>query len=189
MAQALAEAKGAPGRLEKVSGSWDRLILVDYAHTPAALETALGALKELEPGRLLAVFGCGGDRDRLKRPLMAKAAGRLADLTVLTSDNPRTENPLAIIEEAQAGLLELGVPYLSQSEALEADRGYAVDSDRRSAIFLAVSMMRKGDILLIAGKGHEDYQIINRTKIPFDDRLAAREAVSRITASSGGKAD
>ncbi|MDR1083744.1 MAG: UDP-N-acetylmuramoyl-L-alanyl-D-glutamate--2,6-diaminopimelate ligase [Deltaproteobacteria bacterium] len=187
--KALARAAGAPGRLEKVSGPDGCLILVDYAHTPAALETALTALRELNPGRLLVLFGCGGDRDRLKRPLMGMAAGSLADLTVLTSDNPRTEDAQAIIRDAQAGLDSLLIPELDGKTAAGAFRGYLVEPDRRAAIFLAVSLLRKNDILLIAGKGHEDYQIIRRTKIPFDDRLVAKEALEKFGPNSVKKAE
>ncbi|MDR2141134.1 MAG: UDP-N-acetylmuramoyl-L-alanyl-D-glutamate--2,6-diaminopimelate ligase [Deltaproteobacteria bacterium] len=179
--EALAQAKGAPGRLEKVGGPGTPLILVDYAHTPAALETALLALRALKPRRLLAIIGCGGDRDRLKRPLMGEAAGRLADLPILTSDNPRTEDPLAIIEDARVGLERVAGPELTPRAAQAATqgnlKGYLIEPDRRKAIFLAVSLIQKGDILLIAGKGHEDYQIIGRQKLPFDDAKVAYEAV------------
>jgi UDP-N-acetylmuramyl-tripeptide synthetase len=187
--KALAKAAGAPGRLEKVPGPDGYLILVDYAHTPAALETALTALRELNPGRLLVLFGCGGDRDRLKRPLMGMAAGNLADLTILTSDNPRTEDAQAIIKDARTGLDSLFIPNLDRKTAAGAFRGYLVEPDRRSAIFLAVSLLKKNDILLIAGKGHEDYQIIQRTKIPFDDRLAAKEALEKLGPNSEKKAE
>jgi UDP-N-acetylmuramoyl-L-alanyl-D-glutamate--2,6-diaminopimelate ligase len=176
MVKALRNSQGAPGRLEKITGPKDSLILVDYAHTPGALETALKALSELKPARLITVFGCGGDRDRQKRPLMGQAAGKYSDLTVLTSDNPRTEDALSIINEAKAGLDFLEIPLLDHTLA-QSQKGYVVESDRRKAIFLAVSLLKKGDILLIAGKGHEDYQIIQRTKNPFDDRLVAKEAV------------
>jgi UDP-N-acetylmuramoyl-L-alanyl-D-glutamate--2,6-diaminopimelate ligase len=185
--KALATAKGAPGRLEAVASPPETLVLVDYAHSPGALETVLKALRQLKPNRLLAIFGCGGDRDRLKRPLMGEAVARGADLAILTSDNPRTEEPLAIIAEARVGLSRLNVPLLTEKEAAMSQRGYLVEPDRRKAINLAASILQRGDILLIAGKGHEDYQIINREKWPFDDRLVARQALELAFSQSAGQ--
>jgi UDP-N-acetylmuramoyl-L-alanyl-D-glutamate--2,6-diaminopimelate ligase len=177
ISEALFHARGAPGRLEVVPSLDDTLVLVDYAHTPGALETVLKSLRELKPERVITVFGCGGDRDRLKRPLMGEAAGRLSDIVILTSDNPRTEDPLDIINEAKIGLERIEVPKISKDDINNRQNGYLVEVDRREAIFLAASILKKGDILLIAGKGHEDYQIINRDKWPFDDRVVARQAL------------
>ncbi|MDR2613579.1 MAG: UDP-N-acetylmuramoyl-L-alanyl-D-glutamate--2,6-diaminopimelate ligase [Deltaproteobacteria bacterium] len=169
-ASVLSEAPGAPGRLSR-TGSDDRfLALVDYAHAPGALEAAISAARDLGPARLIALFGCGGDRDRGKRPLMGKAAAG-ADVAVLTSDNPRTEDPLAIIAEAEAGLAGAGMRRAGPGGAagVAAAGTYLVEPDRRVAIRLAVDLMREGDILLVAGKGHEDYQIVGREKRHFDD--------------------
>ena len=174
IARGVAALKGVPGRLERVEGAPGFAILVDYAHTPDALERAMAVLRPLCAGRLIVVFGCGGDRDRTKRPLMGRAAARDADLAVVTSDNPRTEDPLAIVEEVLGGVRREPIPALS---SLEGRRGYLVEPDRRKAIFAAVTAAREGDIVLIAGKGHEDYQILGKQKIHFDDREEAREAL------------
>jgi len=169
--------RGVPGRLERVTEPDDPFaVLVDYAHTPDALERAMEALRPLCPGRLVVVFGCGGDRDRTKRPLMGGAVARIADLYVVTSDNPRTEEPLSIIEAILGGVQAEGIERL---EGLDAARGYLVEPDRRAAIGMAVAAARPGDIVLIAGKGHEDYQILGTNRIHFDDREEAREALSR----------
>ncbi len=170
-----------PGRLERVGDDVDLpTVLVDYAHTPDALEKLLRTVRPLSPGRLLAVFGCGGDRDRTKRAPMAQAVARHADLAIATSDNPRTEDPLAILAEVEAGLDKL--PERSLDELASAANGYCIEPDRRTAIERAVAAARSEDTVVIAGKGHEDYQIIGRDRLPFDDRrealraLAAREA-------------
>jgi UDP-N-acetylmuramoyl-L-alanyl-D-glutamate--2,6-diaminopimelate ligase len=131
-------------------------------------------LKPLCRGRLIVVFGCGGDRDRSKRPLMGRAVARGADLCVVTSDNPRTEEPLAIIEAIVAAVSAEALPPL---RTLDAERGYFVEPDRRRAIVTAVTAARPGDIVLLAGKGHEDYQILGRTKVHFDDREIAAKAL------------
>jgi UDP-N-acetylmuramoyl-L-alanyl-D-glutamate--2,6-diaminopimelate ligase len=160
--------------------------LVDYAHSPDALEKVLGAVRPLTGGKLVTVFGCGGDRDRGKRPAMGEIAGRLSDVTVLTSDNPRTERPIAILEEIEAGIsrtqaIKLDISTLqsrgaeSRKPISESKRGYFVEADRRTAIGIALSISRPGDLVLIAGKGHEDYQILGAEKIHFDDREVARE--------------
>jgi UDP-N-acetylmuramoyl-L-alanyl-D-glutamate--2,6-diaminopimelate ligase len=167
---------GVSGRLEPVAAGQDFTVLVDYAHTPEALAGVLGSLRALVPGRLLCVFGCGGDRDRGKRPLMGEAVGRSADLAVLTSDNPRTEDPLAIIADAEPGLARAGLPRVR--ELAEAVRGYVVLPDRTAAIAAALAAARSGDCVVIAGKGHEDYQIVGTEKRPFDDRTAARAALA-----------
>jgi UDP-N-acetylmuramoyl-L-alanyl-D-glutamate--2,6-diaminopimelate ligase len=138
-------------------------VLVDYAHTAEALDKVLAALRPLCRGKLVVVFGCGGDRDRGKRPLMAAAVERHADVAVLTSDNPRSEDPLAILDEVARGF--------------RARRGVRILADRREAIFEAVRGARKGDLLVIAGKGHETGQITREGVLPFDDREVAREAL------------
>jgi len=160
------KATPVPGRFEAIPNDKGIGVLVDYAHTPDALLKLLDAAKALQPRRLIAVFGCGGDRDRTKRPIMARIVSERADITVVTSDNPRTEDPLAIIEEIKTGLL-----YGSNAVSIP---------DRRDAIQAAVNMAREGDIVVIAGKGHEDYQIIGRTKYPMDDRKMAREALEAL---------
>jgi UDP-N-acetylmuramoyl-L-alanyl-D-glutamate--2,6-diaminopimelate ligase len=176
VAKGLAALTRVPGRLERISGR-GRHVFVDYAHTDDALERALAALRPFVRGRLLCVFGCGGDRDRGKRPLMAEAAGRGCDLCIVTSDNPRTEDPLAIIDEMVAGFDRLGVSRLSEGAARDGNRGYLVEPDRRAAIGLAVSLVREEDVILLAGKGHEGYQIVGAEKRPFDDRDEARRAL------------
>ena len=161
----LESAHGVPGRFEAVRAGQPFAVIVDYSHTPDSLENALEAARGFAAGRLICVFGCGGDRDRGKRPLMGEIATRLADHTIITSDNPRSEDPLAIIDEILAGVHE----------------GRAVvEPDRRVAIEQAVAQARPGDVVLIAGKGHETGQIIGSVKVPFDDRLVARAALERI---------
>ena len=163
---AIAQCKGAPGRLERVPVPANRFsVFVDYAHTDDALKNVLGTLRELKngQGRLIVVFGCGGDRDRKKRPLMAKAAASLADYVYVTSDNPRTEKPEDIIAEILTGMPQ--------------DASYTAICDRAEAIKAAISSAREGDIILIAGKGHEDYQEINGVKHPFDDRIVAAKCL------------
>jgi UDP-N-acetylmuramoyl-L-alanyl-D-glutamate--2,6-diaminopimelate ligase len=180
-ARILAGSRGAPGRLERVGQNGDYLVLVDYSHTPGALAAALETLRELNPTRLICVFGCGGDRDKGKRPLMAKEAGRLADVAVLTSDNPRTEDPLAIMADAARGFEEAGLTASESCSRVGRNHGtYLAEPDRALAIKAACGMMEAGDILLIAGKGHEDYQIIGTTKRHFDDRKEALEALEAL---------
>ena len=168
-----------PGRLEPVEGTGDVSVLVDYAHTDDALTNVLSTLAPLAKGRLITVFGCGGDRDRKKRPKMAAAAAAGSHKVIVTSDNPRTEDPAAIIEEILVGFegtdysrVEPGGSFWQDSRKV-----YTVIPDRREAIRFAVSRAKGGDIVLLAGKGHEDYQIIGTTKYPFDDRLEAKEAL------------
>ena len=162
-AEALYHARPVPGRFEAVQNDRGIGIIIDYAHTPDALEKLLESARKLEHKRVITVFGCGGDRDRNKRPKMARAASELSDVTVLTSDNPRTEDPQAILDEVATGL------------ALNKDAMKIID--RREAIKYAVDHAQPGDIVVIAGKGHENYQIIGRTKYPMDDRELAREAL------------
>ena len=170
---------GAPGRLERVPDRAGRFIYVDYAHTPDALRNVLSALQQIKTRRLICLFGCGGDRDRRKRPLMGAIAGKMSDLAVVTSDNPRTEDPEAIIADILPGIKDVR-PRAYQAEALHSgwsEPGYVVLPDRRAAIALAVGLARPGDTLLIAGKGHENYQIIGRQTIPFDDCAVAAQAI------------
>jgi UDP-N-acetylmuramoyl-L-alanyl-D-glutamate--2,6-diaminopimelate ligase len=155
-------------------------VLVDYAHKPDALEAVLGALRALKPRRLICVFGCGGDRDRGKRPLMGRIAARMADLPVLTSDNPRSEDPLRIIAEVEAGIAEVGLKRIGE-RAAESERGYLVEPDRRAAIAIALRIARAGDIVVIAGKGHEDYQLVGGRRLDFDDRVVVRELVGAMS--------
>ena len=165
----LAELKAVPGRFEQVEAGQPFLVLVDYAHTDDALRNLLTTARELigRGGRIITVFGCGGDRYRTKRPLMGQVASSLSDLVVLTSDNPRSEDPGAIIQDALAGLEKTGARHL-------------VEPDRARAIELALREARTGDIVLIAGKGHETCQIIGDRVLPFDDRLVARQLLERL---------
>ncbi|MCS6797747.1 MAG: UDP-N-acetylmuramoyl-L-alanyl-D-glutamate--2,6-diaminopimelate ligase [Myxococcota bacterium] len=178
--RALPRAVGAPGRLQRVGAPDEsRLVLVDYAHTPDALARVLEAVRALTPGRLLCVFGCGGDRDRSKRPRMGEAAGRGADLCIVTSDNPRSEPPHAILDAIVPGLEQTGQPRLSERALGTASRGYVVVEDRAQAIGLAVAAAREGDTVLIAGKGHERWQIVGAERRPFDDVAVAAAALAR----------
>jgi UDP-N-acetylmuramoyl-L-alanyl-D-glutamate--2,6-diaminopimelate ligase len=168
-----------PGRVERIEGggAGAPTVLVDYAHTPDAVEKVLRTLRPLTRGRLIALFGCGGDRDRAKRPLMAEAVARFADRVIATSDNPRSEDPHAILRDVEAGLAKLEAV---APEALDAaERGYAVVPDRRAAIELAIRIGRADDTVVLAGKGHEDYQIIGRERFPFSDCDEARRALRR----------
>jgi UDP-N-acetylmuramoyl-L-alanyl-D-glutamate--2,6-diaminopimelate ligase len=170
MMTALPEFTPPPGRLELVDEGQPFTVAVDYAHTPDALEKVLMTVREITKGRVIVVFGCGGDRDPTKRPEMGRIATRLADYSVITSDNPRTEDPMAII----AQILEGVVP----------DATCHVEVDRRKAIFHAIAVAKPDDFVLIAGKGHETYQIVGTEKHPFDDREVAREALRELRRSS-----
>jgi len=173
--QALA---GVPGRFEMVSGKKDEVtVVVDYAHTDDALRNLLETARPLAAGRLITVFGCGGDRDRTKRPLMGAVAGRLSDLIVITSDNPRSEDPNRIIEEIQRGI--------TADTRKDAGQRLLTIVDRGSAIAKAIELARPGDLVLVAGKGHEKYQVIGDRVLPFDDVAVAREALSRRRTNSG----
>ncbi len=174
IAEGIGQLRSVPGRLEKITNDVEISVLVDYAHTPDALERVLQGLRPLTRGRLIALFGCGGDRDRGKRPLMGEIAARLSDLLVLTSDNPRSEDPLRILEEIEDGVQKTGLTKLPVSD-LKSQRGYFVEPDRRDAICLALRLARAGDLILIAGKGHEDYQIVGSQRLHFDDREVARK--------------
>ena len=152
-------------------------MFVDYAHTPAAITQALAALHTLNFSRLITVFGCGGDRDRSKRPLMGQAAAEKSQLVIVTSDNPRTEDPLAIIREIEPGLETSGLPKINAAAAQKGEAGYLVVPDRREAIRLAVALARPGEAVLVAGKGHENYQIWGAERRHFDDREEVVEAL------------
>ncbi len=159
---ALAKARTVPGRLESVTGQRQFRVFVDYAHTDDALFNVIRACRELQPGRIIVVFGCGGDRDRAKRPLMGAVVDQYADHAIVTSDNPRSEDPQAIMADITAGMR----------------RGrHEVIADRREAIFKAIAMAQPRDIVLIAGKGHENYQQVGDTALPFDDVLVAKSAL------------
>jgi UDP-N-acetylmuramoyl-L-alanyl-D-glutamate--2,6-diaminopimelate ligase len=168
---------GAPGRLERIVDPRQVLVAVDYAHTPDALDRVLAALRPITDRRLLVVFGCGGDRDRQKRPLMGEAASRRADLLVLTSDNPRSETPERILDQIEQGVRGTGLRRIEEADLRSHRRGYIVEPDRRRAIDLAVAAAGPGDTVLIAGKGHETVQIVGDRRNPFDDRIEARRAV------------
>ncbi len=169
----LGSLKGVPGRLERVLAGQEFTVLVDYAHTDDALKNVLETVRELRPRRLITVFGCGGDRARTKRPLMGAVAARLSDVVILTSDNPRSEPPEAILEE-----IRRGVP---QSRAGDT---YVIP-DRRDAIAKALEMGREGVVVVIAGKGHETYQVLRDRTVPFDDRQVARDILHRLAAPNG----
>jgi UDP-N-acetylmuramoyl-L-alanyl-D-glutamate--2,6-diaminopimelate ligase len=179
IAEGAAGCPQVPGRVECIeAGPGDApTVLVDYAHTPDAVEKLLRTLRPLTRGRLIAVFGCGGDRDRAKRPLMAEAVTRYGDLVIATSDNPRSEDPLAILADVEQGLAKLA--RVEPETLAAADQAYAVLVDRRSAIELAIRIGRPGDTVVLAGKGHEDYQIIGRERFPFSDCDEARRALAR----------
>lgn len=168
--KAVSEFTAVPGRLERVDNPLGFQVLVDYAHTPDALKNVLLAVRPLTDGRVILVFGCGGDRDRTKRPKMGRIGRELSDVLIVTSDNPRTEPPGGIIDEIERGVLESGAP----------DKPYLRIQDRKDAIREAIGMARKKDTVLIAGKGHEDYQIIGTTKYPFDDRTVALEILKEM---------
>jgi UDP-N-acetylmuramoyl-L-alanyl-D-glutamate--2,6-diaminopimelate ligase len=162
IAQGIAACKAVPGRFERVDAGQPFMVVVDYAHTDDALRNVISVARGLGPKRVITLFGCGGDRDRSKRPLMGMAAGEASDFVVLTSDNPRSEDPLSIINDALVGLRRFDTPHI-------------VEPDREKAIRAALKQARAGDIVILAGKGHEPYQILKDKTIHFDDREVARE--------------
>jgi len=166
IAAALTVFTGVPGRFELVREGQPFSVIVDYAHTPDGMENVLRTARAVTAGRIIVVFGCGGDRDRTKRPIMGRMAAELADIAILTSDNPRTEDPAAILDEVETGVL----PVIGA-------KPYEKLVDRRTAIFHAVGTARAGDTVVILGKGHENYQILKDKTIHFDDRETAREAI------------
>jgi UDP-N-acetylmuramyl-tripeptide synthetase len=163
----LSKCVGAPGRFERVPHDGDFAVVVDYAHTDDALLNTLKTARDLTPGRIITVFGCGGDRDRTKRVPMGRVAGENSDVVFITSDNPRTEDPLKIIAEIEVGVAETGTEY-------------HLVSDRREAIHRAIAHASSGDVVIIAGKGHENYQIIGNEKFHFDDREVALDVIARL---------
>jgi UDP-N-acetylmuramoyl-L-alanyl-D-glutamate--2,6-diaminopimelate ligase len=177
IATGLGRAAAPPGRLEQIVGP-GFTVIVDYAHSPDALGRLLGTLRAMTDARLITVFGCGGDRDRGKRPLMGRAAGTLSDVVLVTSDNPRTEDPGRILADIEPGVRDAGLAPLA---AAANGRGYLVEPDRRAAIRMAIERARDGDVVVVAGKGHEDYQIVGTTKHHFDDREEVRAALGTRT--------
>ena len=165
--RALEKCTGAPGRFERVPHDGDFAVVVDYAHSDDALLNVLRTAREVTTGKIITVFGCGGDRDPSKRAPMGEAAGSLSDVVILTSDNPRTEDPEKILADAEIGIQKTGKPYRKIA-------------DRREAIHEAIAQAQSGDLVLVAGKGHEDYQIIGREVFHFDDKEIAREALARL---------
>ena len=166
--ESLASISSVSGRFELVEEGQNFDVIVDYAHTHHALFNLLKSVKELHPHRIILVFGCGGDRDRTKRPLMGKIAVKMADIVFITSDNPRSEDPLDIISD-----IEKGIPFYLRKK-------YVAIADRKEAIREAISIAREGDCVVIAGKGHETFQILKNTVVPFDDREEARKAIREI---------
>ena len=173
VAEGLSTAGPVPGRFEAVDAGQPFRVVVDYAHTPAALEESLGAARAVAGlNRVLVVFGCGGERDRAKRPVMGEVASRLADLAVLTTDNPRSEDPTEILAEVRAGV--------RRTEVLR------VEPDRRAAVALALAAASPGDVVLVAGKGHETTQVLAGGPVPFDDRVVVQEELSRLSKGPAG---
>jgi UDP-N-acetylmuramoyl-L-alanyl-D-glutamate--2,6-diaminopimelate ligase len=168
IARALNKPLNVPGRLEKVPSGKGFTVIVDYAHTDDALKNVLTNLNEIRKGRIITVFGCGGDRDTSKRPRMGRVAEQLSDIIIITSDNPRSEQPEYIIGEIATGLEN------------PAGDNVLIEPDRKEAIKTAVEIARKNDIVLIAGKGHEEYQTIGDRKIPFSDRETAKKAIQQL---------
>jgi UDP-N-acetylmuramoyl-L-alanyl-D-glutamate--2,6-diaminopimelate ligase len=164
IARGIANLKAVPGRFELVDEGQPFVVVVDYAHTDDALRNVISVARGLNPKRVITLFGCGGDRDRAKRPLMGQAAAEASDFVVLTSDNPRSEDPLAIMNDALVGIRRTDVPHV-------------VEPDRQAAIRRALKEAREGDIVILAGKGHETYQVLKDKTIDFDDRAVAREVL------------
>ena len=162
IAKGIAACRAVPGRFERVDEGQPFAVVVDYGHTDDALRNTIGIARELTQGRVITLFGCGGDRDRSKRPLMGQAAAEKSDFVVLTSDNPRSEDPLAIMNDALVGLRRHDTPHL-------------IEPDRTTAIQRAIEQARPGDVVILAGKGHENYQVLKDRTIPFDDREVARK--------------
>ena len=164
IARGIADLKAVPGRFERVDEGQPFVVVVDYAHTDDALRNVISVARGLNPKRVITLFGCGGDRDRSKRPLMGQAAAEASDFVVLTSDNPRSEDPLAIMNDALVGIRRFDVSHV-------------VEPDRQAAIRAALKEAREGDIVILAGKGHETYQVLKDKTIEFDDRAVAREVL------------
>jgi UDP-N-acetylmuramoyl-L-alanyl-D-glutamate--2,6-diaminopimelate ligase len=162
IAKGIARLQAVPGRFERVDEGQPFTVVVDYAHTDDALRNTIGIARELSPKRVITLFGCGGDRDRSKRPLMGQAAAEKSDFVILTSDNPRSEDPLAIMNDALVGLRRYDTPHL-------------IEPDRAAAIQRAIGEAQPGDVVILAGKGHETYQVLKDGTVPFDDRQVARQ--------------
>jgi len=175
----IAQFRQVPGRMERIPNDLGITVVVDYAHTGDALENAIKTLAEVCKGRIITLFGCGGDRDKGKRPVMGEIAGSLSDLSIVTSDNPRTEEPDAIIADILKGLKGVGIEEYTASQLSESfdKKGFVVIPDRKEAIKKAINVAVSGDVVLIAGKGHEDYQITGTDKHHFDDREEALKAL------------
>jgi len=171
-----------PGRLERIENTSGRFVYVDYAHTPDALKNVIEALRTVMADRIICVFGCGGDRDSAKRPLMGEIVAQLCDLSVVTSDNPRTEDPAGIIDQILKGVQRVKSRRYSPADFRNGfnGKGYVVEADRQRAIELAIRVSKPGDTVLIAGKGHETYQILGTSTIGFDDREEARKALDKL---------
>jgi len=174
IADGIRAVENISGRFEKIEEGQDFAVVVDYAHTEDALKRLLEAVKEFANGRIITVFGCGGDRDKGKRPKMGETAGKASNIVIITSDNPRSEDPMEIIKEIEEGIK--GIKNGNKPD-------YLIMPDRREAICKAVELARKDDIVVIAGKGHEDYQIIGDKKSHFDDREIAREAIKTVVSN------
>ena len=164
VARGIASLAAVPGRFERVDEGQPFVVAVDYAHTDDALRNTIAVARGLNPKRIITLFGCGGDRDRAKRPLMGKAAAEASDYVVLTSDNPRSEDPLAIMNDALVGIRRVDVPHI-------------IEPDRATAIARALKEAHEGDVVILAGKGHETYQVLKDRTIPFDDRAVARDVL------------
>jgi UDP-N-acetylmuramoyl-L-alanyl-D-glutamate--2,6-diaminopimelate ligase len=181
----LTQLDGVPGRFQVVSGRADDItVIVDFAHTDDALRNLLETARTLARGRVITVFGCGGDRDRIKRPLMGAVAARYSDLVVVTSDNPRSEDPVRIIEDVKRGL---GPPATGPADGQRARSStrYLVIVDRAEAVRQAIASAQPGDLVLVAGKGHEKYQIVGDRTLPFDDVEVSRGALARRRTGAG----
>jgi len=165
--QAISKLSGVPGRIQSVPNNLGVQIYIDYAHSPDGLTNIIGSVREVTKGRVITLFGCGGDRDTTKRPIMGKIAAQLSDFCIITSDNPRTEDPFLIITHAEKGVKETTTPY-------------EICENRRDAIFAGVKMLQQGDALIIAGKGHEDYQEIGQIKYSFSDYDTAVKAIEKV---------
>lgn len=186
IARGVEEIKRIPGRLDRIDTDRGFLVLVDYAHTPDALDRMLASVRDLTPGRLISVFGCGGDRDRGKRPLMGRAAAQWSDLILVTSDNPRSEPPEGIIDEILVGIRSEGIAFSESTDLAKTQpgtRAFSRVADRRQAIRLAVCMAKEGDTVVIAGKGHEEVQILGERRVPFRDS----EEVVRALRGAGSR--
>ena len=164
--EGLKNARGVMGRVEVVPTDTDYTVIIDYAHTPDGLENIINAVKEYAKGKVITLFGCGGDRDNSKRAIMGEISGRLSDFTIITSDNPRTENPESIIEQIEEGMKKT-------------DGDYKVIVNRREAIDYALSFANAEDVIILAGKGQETYQIIGKEKFDFDERVVVYECLNK----------